>query len=57
MKLPNYEQVVITREKVVDYLLFDTHHDGLHKVAFFKRFGFAVTEWESVALALRAHAA
>jgi hypothetical protein len=37
MKLPNYEQVVITREKVVDYLLSDTHRDGRHKAAFFKR--------------------
>jgi hypothetical protein len=57
MKLPNYEQVVITREKVVDYLLSDTHRDGRHKAAFFKRFGFTVAEWESAASALRAHAA
>jgi hypothetical protein len=36
--------VVITREKIVDYLLSDTHHDGRHEAAFFKRFGFMVTE-------------
>jgi hypothetical protein len=56
MKLPDYEQVVITRKKVVDYLLSNTHCDGRHKAAFFKRFG-AVTEWGNAALALRAHAA
>jgi Domain of unknown function (DUF6883) len=44
MKLPYYEQVVVTREKVVDYLLSDTHRDGRHKAAFFNRFGFAVRE-------------
>jgi hypothetical protein len=53
MKLPKYEQVVITREKVVDYLLSDTHRDGRHKAAFFKRFGLTVTEWERAAWALR----
>jgi hypothetical protein len=57
MKLPNYEQVVITREKVIDYLLSETHRDGRHKAAFFKRFGFTVREWEKMASALRAHAA
>jgi hypothetical protein len=57
MKLPNYEHVVITREKVVDYLLSDAHRDGRHKAAFFKRFGFVVREWEKAALALREHAA
>jgi hypothetical protein len=57
MKLPNYEQVVITREKVADYLLSDAHRDGRHQAAFFKRFVFAVTEWENAARALQAHAA
>lgn len=44
MKLPNYEHVVITQEKVVEYLISDTHRDGRHKAAFFKRFCFTVTE-------------
>jgi hypothetical protein len=57
MKLANYEQVVMTREKVVDYLLSDTHRDRRHKAAFFKRFGFTVTAWETAARALREHAA
>jgi hypothetical protein len=57
MKLPNCEQVVITRGKVVDYLLSDTHRDGRYKAIFFKRFGFTVEEWEELASALREHAA
>lgn len=57
MKLPNCEHAVIPRAKVVDYLLSDTHRDGQHKAGFFKRFGFAVAEWERLAQALREHAA
>jgi hypothetical protein len=47
----------MTREKVVDYLLSDTHHGRRHKAAFFKRFGFRITEWEKAASALQGHAA
>ena len=57
MKLHNYEQVVMIREKIVDYGLSETHRDGCHKAAFFKRFGLTVTEWEKAACALREHAA
>src|SRR5215510_11763258 len=57
MKLPHGEHAVVPRAKVVDYLLSDTHRDGQHKAAFFKRFGFAVAEWERLAQALREHAA
>ena len=49
MKLPNYEQVVVTRGKIVDYLLSETYRDERHKAAFFKRFGFTVMEWERAA--------
>jgi hypothetical protein len=56
MNLPSRERAVITREKVVDYLLSETHRDGRHKAAFFKRFSFTVMEWERVAWALREHA-
>jgi hypothetical protein len=55
-EVANYEQVVITREYVIDYFLSDTHRNGRHKAAFFKRFGFTVTEWERAAWALREHA-
>ena len=57
MKLPNCEHAVVPRAKVVDYLLSDTHRDGQHKAAFFKRFGCAVAEWERLAQALCEHAA
>ena len=57
MKLPNYEYAVVPRAKVVGYLLSDTHRDGQHKTAFFKRFGFMTVEWERLAQALREHAA
>jgi hypothetical protein len=56
MKLPNCESAVVPRAKVVDDLLFDTHRDGQHKAAFFKRFGFAAVEWERLAQALWEHA-
>ena len=57
MKLLNYEHAVVPRARVVDYLLSDTHRDGQHKAAFFKRFGFTVAEWERLARVLREHAA
>lgn len=56
MRLPNHQLAVVHRAKVVDYLLSDAHHDGRHKAAFFKRFGFAVESWEGLAQALRQHA-
>ena len=57
MKLPNGEYTVVPWAKVVDYLLSDTHRDGQHKAAFFKRFGFTAAEWERLARALWGHAA
>ena len=57
MNLPNHEQAVVPRAKIVDYLLSDSHRDGRHKAAFFKRFGFAAESWEGLAQALREHAA
>jgi uncharacterized protein DUF6883 len=56
MKVPNVEWAVVTQEKVIDYLLSDTHRDGRHKAAFFKRFGYTIQEWERLASALREHA-
>ena len=40
MKLPNVEQVIVPRAKIVDYLLSETHRNGRYKAAFFLRFGF-----------------
>ncbi len=57
MELPNIEQVVVPRVKVVDYLLSQTHRDGQHKAAFFRRFGFTPDRWQELAAALKQHAA
>jgi hypothetical protein len=57
MKLPNHELTMVPRAKIVDYLLSDTHRDGRHKAAFFRRFGFVVAEWERLAQALQEHVA
>lgn len=45
MKLPNYENAVISEEKIINYILNDFHIDGAHKSAFFKKFGFDSNEW------------
>lgn len=57
MKLPNHQQAVIPREKIVDYLLSPTHRDGRSKAEFFTRFGFSREDWETLAAALFDHAA
>lgn len=57
MKLPNGERAIIPREKIVDYLLSDSHPRGRTKAAFFKRFGFSRREWRLLADALAEHAA
>lgn len=44
MKLPNVGGAVVAQEKIIDYLLSDTHRDGRHKAVFFKRFGFTIQE-------------
>jgi hypothetical protein len=57
MKIPNVDQVIVDRAKMVDYLLSDAHPVGRHKAVFFRRVGFTVERWEELADALRKHAA
>lgn len=57
MKLPNVKRVEIPKEKITGYLLSVTHRDGRHKAAFFMAHGFSVEDWETLAKALRRHAA
>ena len=57
MKLPNYENAIVPRAKIVEYLLSPTHRDGRSKAAFFTRYGFSVDRWEEFAAALLRHAA
>ncbi|MCY4026543.1 MAG: DUF4926 domain-containing protein [Acidobacteria bacterium] len=55
MKLPNADQAVVDRRKIVDYLLSRRHPDGRNKAAFFFAFGFRTARWERFAEALRTH--
>ncbi len=57
MKLPNHDQAIVPREKIVDYLLSPAHRDGRSKAIFFSGFGFSVAAWQTLAAALRHHAA
>ena len=56
MKLPNWENAVVAKSKIVDYLLSFAHEEGHPKAAFFSRFGFQADEWEKLADALIRHA-
>ena len=55
MKLPNADQVIVEREKILDYLLNSAHRHGASKAQFFKSFGFRAERWEQLAQALRVH--
>ncbi len=57
MKLPNAEKAVVTREKIVDYLLNPAHPDNGGKAAFFEGLGFRRDKWETLAKALQTMAA
>jgi hypothetical protein len=48
--------LVVLKEKIVDYLLSGTHPLGRHKAVYFKRLGFTADHWESFAGALKDHA-
>ena len=57
MKLPHHTQAIFSRRKIVDYLLSATHPWGKHKAEWFAAFGFSSENWETLARALRRHAA
>ena len=54
--LPNAAAAIVARSKVVDYLLSESHPDGRGKARFFSDQGFSLSDWESLAAALRGHA-
>lgn len=56
MKLPNVDQAVVPRRKIVDYLLSESHPDGQSKAYFFHLFGFCSADWEVLARAIHDHA-
>jgi hypothetical protein len=57
VRLPNHNQAVVPREKIVDYLLSLAHRDGRSKALFFSGCGFSVDDWQTLANALLRHAA
>jgi len=56
-KLPNHDKAIIPQAKIADYLLSLTHRDGKSKAKFFRASGFSPPEWETMAEALKHHAA
>lgn len=55
MNLPNPDELVVERQKIVDYMLNSAHPNGWSKARFFGEFGFRVEDWETRAQALREH--
>jgi hypothetical protein len=53
--LPNANRARVDREKIIEYLLCESHPDGRAKATFFTRFGFRVEQWEILAESLRRH--
>ena len=49
MKLPNFKQASVEREKIVDYLLNGSHPDNGGKAAFFNALGFSRKRWRTMA--------
>ena len=44
MKLPNANKVIISKSKITEYILSETHQLGKHKAKFFKQFGFELNK-------------
>lgn len=53
--LPNAYKARFDREKIIEYLLCESHPDGRAKAAFFAKLGFTVEQWEILAESLRKH--
>lgn len=47
------EHLRVDRDKIVNYLLSASHPDGQAKAEFFRRFGFSLERWETLADVLR----
>jgi hypothetical protein len=56
VKLPPFQKAVVTKKKVVSYLLSSTHPDGRSKAKWFTDQGFEIKKWERLAQALKFHA-
>jgi len=55
MKLPNLENAVISKAKILEYLLAYTSKSARAKAGFFLRFGFTRDDWRLLQQALLQH--
>ena len=46
MKLPNYENAYISKSKIAEYLLSETHILGKTKAVFFTSMGYSSDNWQ-----------
>ena len=53
MNLPHRDRAIVSREKIVDYLLNPGHPDGASKAAFFLAMGFQPEKWQVLASAFQ----
>lgn len=53
MRTPHADAAIVTREKIVGYLLNPLHPDSAGKAWFFTRAGYRVDEWQVFARALQ----
>jgi hypothetical protein len=53
MLLPNADAAVVSKAKIVDYLLNPQHPDGAGKATFFESLGFTAQDWQVLAGALQ----
>jgi len=53
--LPNADKAQVGHEKIIKYLLSESHPDGRAKAVFFIKSGFTVKQWDVLAESLRKH--
>ena len=53
MQLPNVDRAIVSRVKIVDYLLNPLHPEGAGKATFFGSLGFTTDNWQLLAEALK----
>jgi len=57
MKLPNASELIVERDKILEYLLNPLHRYGAAKERFFTAVGFRADAWQILAESLREHGA
>ena len=55
MKIPYNELAIVSKEKILNYILNEYHSDGMHKAKYFKSFGFSSENWTILVDALIDH--